>query len=324
MLTVILVAFLVGLSEGDNWGWTSPRGARPVRAQRGRAAAGLGLVELRQPEPLVDVRMLATAASLVANLTALLAGFAMYAAFVGVPQFVQARRRTCRRRSRRWSTTASRGSATEAGLVLLPGALDGPGHRPARPAGSGMRYGFACPWCWAWWSPPIGLASLATFHDEQWQVVVGMTITGAGVPFTFAAMAKIVVDAVRPQETAVATGMNTVMRTIGGVIGGQLLAVILTADTIGDDRRPRGVGLHHDVLALRRGRGAGGRAGRSAARRPPARRRESAAGRGAGRRRSGQEPRARPAATTRTTCEELRILYARLAPRGRDAEPASP
>jgi len=26
--------------------------------------------------------------------------------------------------------------------------------------------------------------------------------------------------------------MNTVMRTVGGVIGGQLLAVILTADTI--------------------------------------------------------------------------------------------
>ena len=59
-----------------------------------------------------------------------------------------------------------------------------------------------------------------------------MTVTGAGIPATFAAMAKIVVDAVRPQETAVATGMNTVMRTVGGVIGGQLLAVILTSNTI--------------------------------------------------------------------------------------------
>jgi hypothetical protein len=59
-----------------------------------------------------------------------------------------------------------------------------------------------------------------------------MLILGAGAPFAFAAMAKIIVDAVRPTETGVATGVNTVMRTIGGVIGGQVGAAILTADTI--------------------------------------------------------------------------------------------
>jgi hypothetical protein len=30
-------------------------------------------------------------------------------------------------------------------------------------------------------------------------------------------MAKLIVDSVRPEETGVASGMNTVMRTIGGV-----------------------------------------------------------------------------------------------------------
>ena len=59
-----------------------------------------------------------------------------------------------------------------------------------------------------------------------------MFVLGAGVPFAFAAMAKLIVDAVRPTETGIATGMNTVMRTIGGVIGGQLGAAILTAKTI--------------------------------------------------------------------------------------------
>ena len=49
-----------------------------------------------------------------------------------------------------------------------------------------------------------------------------MVFIGIGVPFAFAAMAKLIVDAVRPSETGVATGMNTVMRTIGSVIGGQV------------------------------------------------------------------------------------------------------
>jgi hypothetical protein len=61
---------------------------------------------------------------------------------------------------------------------------------------------------------------------------------GIGVPFAFAAMAKLIVDAVRPSETGVATGMNTVMRTIGSVIGGQVGAAIVSADTIGGSHVP--------------------------------------------------------------------------------------
>ena len=53
------------------------------------------------------------------------------------------------------------------------------------------------------------------------------------MPFAYAAMAKLIGDAVRPSETGVATGMNTVMRTVGGVIGGQVGAALLTSDTIG-------------------------------------------------------------------------------------------
>ena len=59
-----------------------------------------------------------------------------------------------------------------------------------------------------------------------------MLVFGLGIPMTFAAMANIVVTAVRQTETGVATGMNTVMRTIGGVVGGQVGAAILTAKTI--------------------------------------------------------------------------------------------
>jgi MFS family permease len=84
----------------------------------------------------------------------------------------------------------------------------------------------------------LGLVLLAEWHEEPWQVVVGMFIAGAGVPLSFAAMAKLVVDAVRPSETGIASGVNTVMRTIGGVVGGQIAATVLASRTIGETAVP--------------------------------------------------------------------------------------
>jgi predicted MFS family arabinose efflux permease len=85
-----------------------------------------------------------------------------------------------------------------------------------------------------------GLVLLAEWHDQTWQVVLGMTLAGGGVPLCFGAMAKLVVDAVRPSETGIASGLNTVMRTIGGVVGGQLGATVLANKTIGRSAVPTG------------------------------------------------------------------------------------
>jgi MFS family permease len=78
-----------------------------------------------------------------------------------------------------------------------------------------------------------GAVLLALLHSQAWQISIAMGFIGVGVPFAFAAMAKLIVDAVRPSETGVATGMNTVLRTVGAVLGGQIGAAIVSADTIG-------------------------------------------------------------------------------------------
>jgi MFS family permease len=57
-------------------------------------------------------------------------------------------------------------------------------------------------------------------------------LLGIGIGFAFAAMATLIAENVRPEETGVATGVNTVMRAIGGVIGAQVGAALLTANTI--------------------------------------------------------------------------------------------
>jgi EmrB/QacA subfamily drug resistance transporter len=229
LLSAGLVGLLVALTEGESWGWTSGRIAGLFSA----AAAFLvawGVVELRVPEPMVDMRMLARREVLLTNFTAVISGFAMFGSFVLVPNFVE----TPHGLSDALAARVDYGfgaSATVAGLYLLPSSVTLLFAGPV--AGLlGRRIG-------AKWPLAIGLAMVAVttacfsaWHDEPWQMLAVMPLLGIGVGFAFASMAAIITEAVRPTETGVATGMNTVMRTIGGVVGGQVGAALLTAYTI--------------------------------------------------------------------------------------------
>ena len=229
LLSVGLVALLLALTEGENWGWTSGRIAGLFAVAAG-ALLAWGAVELRVPEPMVDMRMLSHRPVLLTNLTALIVGFAMFGSFVLIPNFVEAPREL----SDSVAAMVHYGfgaTSTQAGLYLLPGAVSGFFSGPL--AGIlGRRYGSKWPLALGLLLAGAAITELAVWHDRPWQIVLGMLILGAGAPFAFAAMAKIIVDSVRPTETGVATGVNTVMRTIGGVVGGQVGAAILTADTI--------------------------------------------------------------------------------------------
>jgi MFS family permease len=224
-----LVALLLALSEGTNWGW----GSVPIAGLFVAAAALLTawvVVELRVPEPMVDMRMLVRRPVLLTNVTALIAGFAMFGSFVLIPNFVQAPGDLPAHLARLVDYGFG-ATATETGLYLLPGALTGFLSGPL--AGRIARaYGWKTPLAIGMATAAIAIASLALWHDHPWQIVLSNVILGAGLPMTFAAMATLIVTNVRPTETGVATGMNTVMRTIGGVIGGQAGAALLTADTI--------------------------------------------------------------------------------------------
>jgi MFS family permease len=195
-----------------------------------------GLVELHVPEPMVDMRMLARRPVLLTNITTLIAGFAMFGAFVLVPAFVQAPHDLPDRLARLVDYGFG-ASATEAGLFLLPSSITMLFAGPI--AGMlGRRYGSKWPLSAGMLLVALGALVLAEWHGEAWQIVVAMMALGTGVAFSFAAMAALITESVRPTETGVATGMNTVMRTVGGVIGGQVGAALLTAQTIGSTSVP--------------------------------------------------------------------------------------
>jgi sugar phosphate permease len=51
-------------------------------------------------------------------------------------------------------------------------------------------------------------------------------------------MANLIVRAVPQNEVGIATGINTVMRTVGGAFGAAAATAILTAETIGNTTTP--------------------------------------------------------------------------------------
>jgi len=224
-----LISLLVALTEGESWGWTSGR-------TLGLGAAALlflvawGYAELHVTEPMVDMRMLARREILFTNITALIAGFAMFGTFVLVPNFVE----TAHGLPAAVQRVVDYGfdaSATKAGLYLLPSSFALLFAGPI--AGLiGRRTGFKWPLAAGMLLVSISAAGLAEWHDKPWQILAAMLILGVGVGFAFAAMATLITEAVRPTETGVATGMNTVARTVGGVVGGQVGAALLTAHMI--------------------------------------------------------------------------------------------
>jgi EmrB/QacA subfamily drug resistance transporter len=217
-LSVSLVCLLLALTEGETWGWSSPRVAALFAGFAGAAVAWVW-IELRVGEPLVDMRMMVRRPVLFTNATALVAGFAMFGTFVLVPIFVET--------SRGSTGYGFDASATRAGLYLLPSSLV---LLVAGPVAGvfGRRVGYKWPLAIGMVVVAFSCAWLCVFHDRVWEVVFSMPFLGLGVGFAFAAMATLITQAVDVTETGVATGMNTVMRTIGGVVGAQVGAALLT------------------------------------------------------------------------------------------------
>jgi EmrB/QacA subfamily drug resistance transporter len=231
LLSVGLASLLLGVSQGNSWGWGSARVLGLF------ALAAIVIVvwvrfEARQREPLVDMRMMRRRGLWTTNVVGLLVGYGMFSSFIVIPQFVQ--------------TSAAAGygfnaSVIEAGLFLLPattvmlvaGPLSG---------WMGGRYGARVPLLIGALISATAFGWLALAHAHEWQFLVGTAVMGLGIGFAFAAMANAVVEAVASTETGVATGMNTIMRTIGGSIGAQVAASIVTGSLIAGTSFPREAG----------------------------------------------------------------------------------
>ncbi len=222
LLSAWLVALLVAISEGSTWGWLDAR-------ILGLFAAAVVLLvlwianEQRADEPLVDMTMMRVRGVWTVNAAAFLVGAGMYSSFVLIPVFTE--------------TDSSAGygfsaSVTQAGLFLLPSTLMMLVVSPL--AGRlANRVGSRVPLILGSLATCAAFAFLAVAHDDPWDFYVGSALLGLGIGLAFASLANLIVEAVRPDQTAVATGMNTVMRTLGGSVGSQIGASVIAATVVG-------------------------------------------------------------------------------------------
>jgi EmrB/QacA subfamily drug resistance transporter len=226
LMSVGLALVLFAVSQTSTWHWLSAK-------TLGAIAAGLVLLaawvrsESRSTHPLVDMRMMRIRGVWTTNAVALLLGFGMYSSFILLPQLVETPSR---------AGYGFGASVTQAGLFMVPStvAMLVIGSQTGR-----LEKIFGS-------KPPLlmgGLAALASFailafaRDARWEIYVASALLGTGIGLAFAAMANLIIENVGPEQTGVATGMNTVTRTIGGAFGGAATASLL-AGTIGASGYP--------------------------------------------------------------------------------------
>jgi EmrB/QacA subfamily drug resistance transporter len=216
LLSAGLVCLLLAVSEGNRWGWTSPE----ILGLFAAAAAILILwarFEARAPEPLVDVHLLRLRGVWTTNLTGLLIGFGMFGSFILIPQFVQTPEQ---------SGFGFGVDVTGAGLFMLPSAAIMLVAGPLAGTLAG-RVGSKVPLLMGAGCATLSFALLSVAHSQEWHVLVAVTLLGLGIGLSFASMANLIVEAVPQHQTGEATGMNTIMRTVGGAFGGQIAAAIV-------------------------------------------------------------------------------------------------
>ncbi|WP_395759340.1 MFS transporter [Streptomyces althioticus] len=222
-LTAGLLLFLLPVSKGSAWGWTSGT----TLGLFGAAAVVLllwGLMELRVTAPLVDLRTTARREVLLTNLASIMVGVSFFVVSLVLPQLLQL-------------PTASDGlgqSMVVAGLCVAPLGLTMMFTAPVY-ARLSARYGPKV-------TLIIGLLVIAAGYggglglmSAAWQTVVTSVVLGAGIGLAYSSLPALIVGAVPASETGAANGLNTLMRSIGTSVSSAVIGMVLanTSDVVG-------------------------------------------------------------------------------------------
>ena len=219
-LAVGLVSFLVGVSKSSAWGWGDGR-------TLGAIAFGVLVLlawvafELRQDEPIVDLRTSAQRPVLLTNIAAVAVGFGMMAQSIAIPQLLQ--------------EPAATGygldqSILAAGLWMAPGGLMMMLLSPVSGSLIG-RVGAKLTLMLGAVVLGVGYLVALLLMGAAWQLMVAAGIAAAGVGIGYAAMPTLILDSVPPREAAAAVGLNSLMRSLGTTISAAAMATILTSNT---------------------------------------------------------------------------------------------
>jgi MFS family permease len=218
LLSGWLVALLLPLSSGNQWGWGSPIVLTLFVVAAILASAWVA-VELRSRNPLVDMKIMRLPAVWTTNVTALLTGAAMFGVWAYLPRLAET------------PTSSGYGlgvDASTAGLIMLPmlvtmasvGFVAGPLSR-VLPFAAQLTLG-------AFLSALASLG-IAFLHGNVWTLAAAAAVLGLGTGLVTSSTPNLIVRSVPADQVGIATGMNANIRTIGGAIGTTVFAAAIGA-----------------------------------------------------------------------------------------------
>ncbi|MCZ0974480.1 MFS transporter [Streptomyces albulus] len=306
-LSAGLVALLLPITKGSDWGWASTR----TLVLFGVAVVILvlwGVMELRIADPLVDLRTSARREVLLTNLASITVGVAFYAISLVLPQLLQLPK----------STGYGLGqSMVVAGLCVAPLGLTMMVVAPVY-ARIAARRGPKVSLLLGMLIIGVGYGGGIGLMQAPWQTVIIAVVVGAGIGLAYSSLPALIIGAVDPSETGAANGLNTLMRSIGTSVSSAVIGMVLAhmSEPLGPVAVPTMAGFRVSFLiataAVALGvvvaaflpsqrKATGTRVAQSAeARRPPARSRRRSGRRLLPRVRSRPRSRARPGRRSRS------------------------
>ncbi len=223
-LSAGLVLFLLPITKGSDWGWSSP-------TTLGLFAAAVvvlllwGLMELRVAAPLVDLRTTARREVLLTNLASIMVGVAFYVISLVLPQLLQLPSATGYGLGQ---------SMVVAGLCVAPLGLTMMFTAPVY-ARLSARYGPRTTLIIGLLIIAVGYGGGLGLMNAAWQTVVTSVLIGAGIGLAYSSLPALIIGAVPASETGAANGLNTLMRSIGTSVSSAVIGMVLanTANDVG-------------------------------------------------------------------------------------------
>ncbi|SED90183.1 Predicted arabinose efflux permease, MFS family [Streptomyces misionensis] len=220
-LAIGLVALLLAISKGADWGWASGT-TLGLFAVAVIALLVWGFWELRTRDPLIDLRTTARPRVLITNAASILVGVGMYSFMLIAPQLLQFPK----------ATGFGLGqSMLAAGLWIAPGGImmmlisplggkliNSRGPKLTLLAGALVI--------------AVGYAVALPLMGTAAGIMVAGIVINSGVALAYGAMPALIMSSVPLSETAAANGFNSLMRSLGTTIGSAVIGVVLAHMTI--------------------------------------------------------------------------------------------
>lgn len=221
LLTTMLLAFLVALSNGGDWGWLDVRTL--ALAAVAATAGGLWFFQGRRAaDPVVDLRTSLSRPILLTNLASLAFGLAVYGNMLVTISQAQV-------------PTVDGGfglDTFEAGLVMLPAGVAAVLASPV--AGLAVhRFGGKAVLIAGALVTASGYGMRFVLVAELWQIIVGAAIIQLGVAVALAGIPSLITRYAPLGQTASANSVNSLVRSIGASISAAAIAAAFSLVTLG-------------------------------------------------------------------------------------------